>query len=426
MSNGRSAIRLLIADDSDETRASVRKLLSLEDDIQVIGEAQNGLEALEKVRLLRPDIVLMDVRMPELDGFGATEAIVAEMHNVQVIMMSVAGTADVLRRAMLAGAREFLLKPFEPEEMVACVRRVQDLYAVPLDDLGSSDTAQAPTTNKDRQGSVVAVFSPKGGVGCTTVACNLAVALAGQEGRRVALVDGCMRFGDVAMTLSLRQERSLADLVGIDPADVELDMVEEILNTHQSGVRVLLPPATHNAVNMITPQALCRVLSEMRKAYDYVVVDVSSALSETDMAVLAEADRVVTLFTLELTALKDVKHFLDLAKSLDYAKGKLLMVASRVDEAGGVKLADVEGNLHFQTAICIRSDPKLATLALNKGMPFVLTHKHSSLAQSIQELVVLVGKSVEEDQQAEQHTTRTRKKGRFGFLSSRQGKNAVA
>src|SRR5215207_3552477 len=117
-------IRVLIVDDIPETRDHLSKLLGFESDVEVIGAAAGGPEAIEMANALRPDVVLMDINMPGMDGITATEKLAADVPTAAVIMMSVQGEADYLRRSMLAGAREFLVKPFSSDELTASIRQV--------------------------------------------------------------------------------------------------------------------------------------------------------------------------------------------------------------------------------------------------------------------------------------------------------------
>jgi len=122
-------IRVLVVDDFAEARTSVAKLLQFEDDIEMVGGAQDGPSAIQMAKELVPDIILMDINMPGMDGIRATEAVSAEVPVAQVIMMSVQGETDYLRRAMLAGARDFLVKPFGADELANTIRRVYELDA---------------------------------------------------------------------------------------------------------------------------------------------------------------------------------------------------------------------------------------------------------------------------------------------------------
>jgi pilus assembly protein CpaE len=117
-------IRVLIVDDIPETRDHLTKLLGFETDIEVVGAAASGREAIEMAKEMTPDVVLMDINMPDMDGISATERLSAEVPTAAVVMMSVQGEADYLRRSMLAGAREFLVKPFSSDELTASIRQV--------------------------------------------------------------------------------------------------------------------------------------------------------------------------------------------------------------------------------------------------------------------------------------------------------------
>ena len=159
-------IRVLIVDDISETRDHLAKLLGFEPDIEVVGAASSGAEAIEMAARILPDVVLMDINMPDMDGITATERLSAQVPAAAVVMMSVQGEADYLRRSMLAGAREFLVKPFSSDELTASIRQVNAREREKADRIAATPAvrAQDPT----EEGQVVAVFSPKGGVGRTT------------------------------------------------------------------------------------------------------------------------------------------------------------------------------------------------------------------------------------------------------------------
>src|SRR5918992_18504 len=172
-------IRIIIVDDIPETREHLTKLLGFESDIEVVGTAASGAEALDVAARLAPDVVLMDINMPGMDGIATTEQLSSRVPTAAIVMMSVQGEADYLRRSMLAGAREFLVKPFSSDELSASIRQV---YQRERDKIGRmvAPVAAAGTGRIDpaarEPGRIVTVFSPKGGVGRTTLAVNMAVA----------------------------------------------------------------------------------------------------------------------------------------------------------------------------------------------------------------------------------------------------------
>jgi DNA-binding NarL/FixJ family response regulator len=117
-------ITVLLADDQRLVRAGFKSILDGEPDISVIGEAANGAEAVHLARSLKPDVVLMDVRMPELDGLEATRRIIAELTGVKVVILTTFDLDDYVYGALRAGASGFLVKDTEPMELIHGVRVV--------------------------------------------------------------------------------------------------------------------------------------------------------------------------------------------------------------------------------------------------------------------------------------------------------------
>ncbi len=123
---GAVSIRLLIADDHTLVRSGLRSMLRREPDIEIVGEARNGREAVELCRSLRPDLVLMDVRMPEMDGLEATRAVKQEHPETGVLMVTMHENRDYMLEATKAGAAGYVLKDASRSELISAVRRVAD------------------------------------------------------------------------------------------------------------------------------------------------------------------------------------------------------------------------------------------------------------------------------------------------------------
>jgi pilus assembly protein CpaE len=386
-------IKVLIVDDIPETRDHLSKLLGFESDVEVVGTAAGGAEALEQAAVLQPDVVLMDINMPGMDGITATERLAGDVPTAAVVMMSVQGEADYLRRSMLAGAREFLVKPFSADELTASIRQVfarerdkqSRFVPAPVGPAGGSKDDRDPAI-------VVGLFSPKGGVGRTTIAVNLAVAAA-TLGRKVALVDASFQFGDVGVLLNLNpRNKSIGDLAG-ELEQGELESLDTFMISHSSGVRVLLAPPKPEQAELIGASAVRKVIARLRQDYDLVIVDCPATFNDPTLAVLDESDLVLTMLTLEITSVKNMRLFLEVAEQLGYPKEKIRLVLNRADSTLGIRVADVEHSIGRKVDHTVVSDGRSVVYALNRGVPFFLSNREAQVSQDVLRLAQAVAGS---------------------------------
>jgi pilus assembly protein CpaE len=414
-------IRVLIVDDIPETRENVRKLLYFEKDIEVVGAAANGTEGIEMARSLRPDIVLMDINMPDIDGISATEAISQSVPEVQIIMMSVQGETDYLRRSMLAGAREFLVKPFSADELVASIRRVHQLKprlaSVQPEILRPQPTgltAGAVAPAVAREGEIVTVYSPKGGSGCSTIATNLALALHDGD-RRAALVDGDLQFGDVAVLLNLQASRTITDIIPhIDSLDA--DFLNDVMLTHPSGMKILLGPPRPDAAEMVRADDMRAVLRHLSLLYDYTVVDTASYLDDIVLTILEVSDWILLVVTPDIPAIKNVRLTLEALDALDYLN-KSRLVINMAGRKDGITEKDIATHIKHPIFATIPRDNGTVSAAANQGVPVMVSSQKSVIAKSILHLAELM---------RDENTAATeRKVGRQGTASQAAGRKTL-
>ena len=382
-------IRILIVDDIADTRENLAKLIGFEPDMEVAATAGGGQEAVNLAKQHRHHVILMDINMPDMDGITATEIISNTVPESPIIMMSVQGEQDYLRRSMLAGAREFLVKPFSADELINSIRHVHELekvrrarYAPVAPAAPAGGPAVGAPTGRDN-GKIITFFSPKGGVGRTTIATNLAVALHQITSKPVVLVDGSLPFGDIAVILNMSPKaKTIADLIGsFETADS--DVVESILVQHSTGIKVMLAPPTPESTELITGAHIKHVLELLRERYAYIVVDTWPSFQEQVITMLDVADVILTLMTLEITSLKNVRVFMEVVEKLGYDEAKVQLVANRNDSSGGIKASDVEASLGRKIPHTIVSDGRTLVLAVNRGVPFVISHRDSQVAKDI-------------------------------------------
>jgi pilus assembly protein CpaE len=380
-------IKVLIVDDIPETREHLARLLGLERDLDVAGTAGTGEEAIKAAMELRPDVIVMDINMPGMDGVQAAEIISQRLPTSPIIMMSVHGEADQLKRSISAGAREFLVKPFSGDEFSTSIRQVYEREIARRAQFEATVPALVAATApaEDGEHQVIAIFSPKGGAGRTTIATNLAVALHRDTGARVCLVDANLQFGDVGVLLNLNpKDRSIADAV--ETGEPDDDIIDSVVVQHSTGIRVLLAPPTPESADLVTPAYMRKIVEHLRSKHEFVVIDLPSGLSDSALAVMDVADTIVVLTALEITTIKNVRLFLEVADQLEYPKSKVRLVINRADAAQGIRIADVEASVRRSIDGTIVSDGRLSVLAVNRGVPFVVSHPDSVLSRDVAKL----------------------------------------
>lgn len=415
-------IRVLIVDDLPETRENVRKLLQFESDVEVIGQAGTGEEAVEMAKEFQPDIILMDINMPGIDGIGASQKISELAPSVQIIIMSVQSDPNYLRRAMMAGARDFLTKPFGGDELIAAIRRVHEkrpqrvapsITQQMVRGSGSQAVVEQP------KGNIVTVFSPKGGAGCTTISINLAVSLA-QRNFRTVLVDGSLQFGDIEVMLHMKPMTSIVDVS--DPnTELDSDLISSVVQLHKTGVNVLLAPPRPEMAEVVSEQSIKKLLEALRFSYDFIIVDTNSYLTEVSLAILDIADRIILVTQQSLPSLKSIKRFFDLSDSLDYSPDKAWLVVNRASKQG-IAIKSI-GDALKQPIIAAVPEDVVANTAADQGIPLVagVTRKRPiSLAISKLADHVIQELEVEESAHAAEVSTPQRTGGLFGKLFGRR------
>ncbi len=363
-------IRVLIAEHDKERREQMRAALMNDGSIEAAGTARDGVEAMRLAHALRPDIVLIAEDLPPTDGFAAAEELAASGLPLEAILICAENSDRDLRRAMRAGAREVVCRTAGPAELRAAVQAVHAEHLRRR----SASPAESPALGK-----VVAVSGAKGGIGKTTLAVNLAAALAAETGERAVLVDLYTQFGDAALLLNLFPRRTLADLVQVEGADLDAALVEDHLERHPCGLKLLAGASAPLPVDALAPDFLEHLLRLLRCEYAYVVLDVPPVLTETTRLALTEADRVLLVANLfDLTTLADTRLWLE-AVPLDTVQ----IVLNRVSSSNKLQMPDIARTLGRTIDFCLPNDGKLVPASVNSGVPFTLSHPGSKAACSV-------------------------------------------
>jgi pilus assembly protein CpaE len=387
-------ITILLVDDIPETRENIKKLLTFEPDFKVIGSVGTGRDGVNMARELKPNIIIMDINMPDMDGIQATALINETTPTCAVIMMSVQNDPDYLRRAMLAGARNFLTKPILPDELYNTIRVVHEQQKrqnqnirTDMDIANEAERRKSQTTalggDDVRAGNIIVVYSPSGGIGCTTVATNIASGLM-REGNRTLLVDADLQFGDVGVFLNLQSQTTIVDMMN-NIEDLDIEFFDNILVSHPSGLKVLLgPPRPEQAeeVHQTNPLAVSAIIQKVANNYDFVVVDTGRYLSENLLSLFDIAHKVVMVATPNLSCIKNVRFVLDLFDKLSYPPEKAMLVLNKVTADRNLQrlmipTERIEKFLKRPVEVEIPDEPLAVATAISKGVLIVAQRDRS-------------------------------------------------
>lgn len=278
-------------------------------------------------------------------------------------------TADVFQTAMRAGIPA-VMAANDLDGMAAAVDRCRQTW----------EAIRGPASTGDRNGEVITVFSPKGGVGKTTVAVNLAVALSGSGAARVCVVDLDLGFGDVAITLQLIPEHTISEAV---EAEEHLDfaLLETLLTRHEN-CSILAAPTHPDGKDRISPTLVRRILRILRQHFDFVIVDTAPAFDDQVLHAFDETDECVIVATLDVPTIKNVKVALETLDALNLVEGHRHLLLNRADDEVGLTPANVESLLKMPVTTALPTAFAVAS-ATNHGRPIVLSRPDHAVSKEL-------------------------------------------
>jgi pilus assembly protein CpaE len=384
-------ITLLIADDSEEMRETLKTLLTFNEKIKVVGEASDGKEAYTKVEMLKPDLVLMDINMGEVgvsDGIWATQEISLRFPQTGIIIISVQDESDYMRRAMSAGARDYLVKPFDSDELFKTIESVVERERAKWENIPAAQVA--PVVRPHGTAQTYTVFSAKGGVGKSVITANVAVDVRKRTGKRVLIVDLDLQFGDIALLLNVSPKSTIAHVAESGADMIDAEYMETHISDSASGVRVLAAPLKPEYAEVVTAEVIQKVLEVVRTQYDYVFIDTVPSFGPEVLGAFDHSDGILLIVSPDFLALKNVTLGLAVLDTLNYPPNKIHLILNRTQPLASVKLKDVERGLQRKVAVEIPSDGDLVVGSVNRGQPLIISHPTSPVSKAISQIADLI------------------------------------
>jgi pilus assembly protein CpaE len=356
--------RLLLVEDVPQVAQYIRGLLNSQATIKLLDVLTDGTKVLAQVQQLRPDVVLVDALLQgRVKGLQLVEQLHESGIGIPVIVLTVPQTP--VETDPSRGIHGVLAMPFSGFDLMNRVASVRKEYAT------------LTTTGASR---IFSIFAPKGGVGKTTLAFNIAVAV-GQLGQRTVLIDGSLQFGDLRALLKVPVDApSILDL----PTDrVSESDLQDVLWRDPSGIDILLAPPRVEMAEMITARDVDKVLSLLRRVYGAIIIDMSSALSDINLAFLDLSDTIVEIVTYDSTTIHNTVAVADAFRMIGYSASKVRYLVNRSDSPGGIAPADLERAIGRVPEHKIVSDGMLVIQSNNEGVPFVLANPSAPISQDV-------------------------------------------
>ncbi|HLC02868.1 MAG TPA: P-loop NTPase [Anaerolineales bacterium] len=410
MSEMSSPTRIAALLELGETRQQVRAALQAQPEFELVLELNSSEDVTKQLRAAMPELILIEQPADGQPSLDLIDELTAEMPEAAIVALLASPDATLVQHTLLAGVRTFLVKPFTQVSLIHTLRRLRELES--RRKLAQTASSHRPAQHRETL-QTITIFSPRGGVGCSTLAVNLAVAIHQQLETRVLLVEGKLLFGHLGLMLNLRPQNTLADLIP-HAGSLDAGLVEEVVTQHATGIHVLLSPPDPHVAQGIRPDDLYKVAQGVGRVFDVVIVDAGSFLNDNAVTLMDVADRVLLVTTPELASLHDVSRFIQLSRTLGFPPEKLITVLNRVGMPGGVKVRDIKAALPGEIYALIPDESVTVTRSLNRGIPLVFKSPRSNVGKAIQGLA---GKLLE-GSTGQSPAVESAKAGRKGWLKA--------
>ena len=364
--------RILFVDDEEQIRKLLTTYLTRQG--YELAVATDGYEALKAIRMRSPDLVITDVNMPNMNGYELTRRLRADHRTarIPILMLSARKEADDILTGYSEGADEYVAKPIE-----------MAVLAAKIDVLLKRLKATAGEMVK-RRGRVLLFAHGNGGAGATTLAVNCAAALAETKLYRVGVLDLNLEFGNVHVHMDLKPARTLADLAGLDPAQLDDSTFAPLLTQDRTGVQLVCGASTPEDAELVTVPLVQHGLDRMRMATDYVLVDTPPAFSQQVLAAMDASDGVVVVTEPHLAGLEAAKDWLEILEKLSYPRERTLLVLNRTTQSG-LETDQIARFFNRRPEVVVPFTPVFDEAA-DRGRPLVVLRPDNAAAKVLRDL----------------------------------------
>ncbi len=373
-------IPVAIIDRDEQSIKKVSSLLGNISELNIVVESKS----INELEILLQESSPMLVLLGPGYGIEQIEDILktynSSLNTVKVLLVVEKSSADLLKKAIKLNVHDVMEFPFTYGELKESIKRAEDIFNHTIALKEQKDRQKDSGQDKKK----IMVYSNKGGSGKSFIAINLAVAIARETKKEVAIFDLNYQFGDVALMLNLYPRHTVYDIMAvIDQLDG--DMLNSFLTPHESGVKILPAPIDPSQEESISAAATKKIFKLMGQISDYLVVDTPSMFSENILSVIDDVDILCIVASMDVPSIKNLKISLQVLEQLKFGQDKILLVLNRAGSKVGITLDEIEKTIDRKIDIAIPSD-RIVPLAVNRGVPVVTEMPRSSVSKSINRL----------------------------------------
>ncbi len=368
---------VMIIDENAAFRQEVQSML-MPARLAVIADCGYGVEAASLAEETKPDLIICSVDDPIARAIQTIEGVRSILPDTPIIAYSSSTDISVVRQVMHAGVRDLLAQPLKAGELLAAIEHV--MSGVELGTMVGQHNEARPA-QKTSAGTVLTVFGAKGGIGKTTIAVNVAAAIARNTDNSVLVIDLDTRFGDVAIMLDIEPRFTVAQLAAT-ATTLERETFKAALVKHDSGVHVLPSPKHPNEWRNVEAADIKELVRFAARMFDYVILDTPGAFNDIVGTALEAATQVLVVTSVDMASIKDTSFVLDLLESESFPKERLMLVVNHANGANTIRAADIARVLRHEVFWEIPHDSEV-TYATQIGKPVVIAKPKSRAAVNL-------------------------------------------
>jgi pilus assembly protein CpaE len=362
---------VIIDSNADSINNMVKYIKNLGDNVAVEGTATTFEKGYELVHKKRPMVVIMEVGDDINLAIERIGQILSRFPQVSIFATATDKSSDTILKIMRAGATEYLLRPVSDSDLAFALQKMGRLWLV------------KPTTEEEA-GRIFTVFSPKGGVGVTTIAINLATDIYEATKKSTILVDLDLNAGDVTTFLNMKPSYTISD-VTMNISRLDRSFLQGVIAKHESGISVLAEPQRVEEGVSISGSEIKKVLSLLKSMFKYIIID-AETISERTTTALEMSDRIFLIFYLSLPGIRNMQRHLRFFDRIGLGRDRVKLIANRYLKRSDISIEDTEKALSYPIFSTLPNDYDTAMSCLNKGVPISLGAPKSQLNASIREL----------------------------------------